>query len=46
MKIREQRGGSALEFAIVLSLLVLILFGIIEFGLVLYNQQVITNASR
>jgi Flp pilus assembly protein TadG len=44
--IRDQRGGSAVEFAIVLLVLLLIVFGIIEFGLIFYNQQVITNASR
>ena len=35
-----------MEFAIVLPLLLIILFGIIEFGILLYNQAVITNASR
>lgn len=44
--IMNQRGGSAVEFAIVLFVLLLIVFGIIEFGLIFYNQQVITNASR
>lgn len=34
------------EFAIILPVLILFLFGIVEFGLLLYNQQVITNASR
>ncbi len=46
LNIRGQRGAAALEFAIVLPVLVLLLFGTIEFGLLLYNQQVITNASR
>lgn len=46
MKIREQRGAAAIEFAIVLPLLVSLLFGSIEFSLLLYNQQIITNASR
>jgi Flp pilus assembly protein TadG len=44
--IRNQKGGSAVEFALVLFVLLLIVFGIIEFGLIFYNQQVITNASR
>lgn len=44
--IRNQRGGSAVEFAIILFVLLLIVFGIIEFGLIFYNRQVITNASR
>ena len=44
--IKCQRGASAVEFAIVLPLLLLFVFGIIEFGLLLYNKAVITNASR
>jgi Flp pilus assembly protein TadG len=43
---KSQAGLAALEFAIVLPVLILILFGIIEFGLLLFNKQVITNASR
>jgi len=46
MILKEQNGASAVEFAILLPFLVLLVFGIIEFGLLLYNQQVITNASR
>lgn len=42
----SQKGASAVEFALVLPLLMLITFGIIEFGLFMYNQQVITNSSR
>jgi Flp pilus assembly protein TadG len=42
----SQKGASAVEFALVLPLLVVITFGIIEFGMFIYNQQVITNASR
>jgi Flp pilus assembly protein TadG len=46
-KMRNQRGAAMIEFALV-SLLVLIplLFGIIEFSLIFYNQAMITNASR
>lgn len=46
LNIKGQRGAAAIEFAIVLPVLVLLLFGTTEFGLLLYNQQVITNASR
>ncbi|WP_051564630.1 TadE/TadG family type IV pilus assembly protein [Desulfovermiculus halophilus] len=42
----SQRGVAMVEFAIVLPLLLILMFGLIEFGLVLYNKQVITNASR
>lgn len=44
--ITNQNGGAAVEFGIILPLFILVLFGIIEFGLLLYNQQVITNACR
>ena len=43
---RNTKGASAVEFAILLPLLVALIFGIIEFGLLMYNKQVITNASR
>jgi Flp pilus assembly protein TadG len=46
MHLKREEGAAAVEFALLLPLLILILFGIIEFGLVLYNQEVITNASR
>ena len=42
----NNKGVAAVEFAIVLPLLLLIVFGIIEFGFLLYDQAVITNASR
>jgi Flp pilus assembly protein TadG len=46
-RIWKDRDGQALvEFAIVLPILLLLLLGMMEFGLLLYNQQVITNASR
>jgi Flp pilus assembly protein TadG len=44
--ISGEEAASAVEFAIILPLLILILFGIIEFGLLLYNKQMITNAAR
>jgi Flp pilus assembly protein TadG len=46
MKKPDERGVSAVEFALLLPVLVLILFGIIEFGMYIYNLQVLTNASR
>ena len=45
-KIKNQRGVAALEFALILPLLVLLVFGITEFGVALYDKAVITNASR
>lgn len=46
MKFKNQHGAAAVEFALVLPLLLLVLFGIIEFGFLLYNEQIIINASR
>ncbi len=43
---RGERGGVMAEFAIILPALVLILFGIVEFALIMYDKAVITNASR
>jgi len=45
-KVGNQRGAALVEFAIVLPLLLVLIFGMVEFGLVLFNKQVITNASR
>jgi Flp pilus assembly protein TadG len=44
--IKDQKGAAIVEFAIVLSLLVMFVIGAIEFGILYYNKQVITNASR
>jgi hypothetical protein len=44
--LKNQKGGAAIEFAIIIPLLVLLFVGICEIGLLLYNQAVITNASR
>ena len=41
-----ERGAAAVEFALVLPVLVVLLFGIIEFGFILYSKEVLTNASR
>ena len=44
--IKCQKGAAAVEFAIIAPLLFTIVFGIIEFGLLFYDKQIITNASR
>ncbi len=46
MKRKKVQGTSAVEFAIILPLLIILVFAIIEFGLILYNKAVLTNASR
>lgn len=43
---RAERGAAAVEFALLLPLLVLLVFGIVEFGLALHRQQVLATASR
>ena len=43
---RNQKGASAVEFAIILPILIALFFGIVDFGLLIYDKQVITNASR
>jgi Flp pilus assembly protein TadG len=45
-KIKNQRGVAAVEFALVLIPLILLVFGTIEFSTLLYDKAVITNASR
>lgn len=42
----SQKGAAAVELAIVFPLLILLLFAMIEFGLYMFNRQVLTNASR
>jgi len=46
MKSRNENGGSLVEFALISPLLFVILFGIIEFGFLLYDKAVLTNACR
>ena len=40
------RGGAMIEFALVLPVFIILVFGIIEFSILFYNKAVITNASR
>jgi hypothetical protein len=44
--VTSEKGAALIEFALVIPLLLILLFGIIEFGLVLYDKAMITNASR
>ena len=49
MQLREAdrtRGAAAVEFAIVLTLLLMIVFGIIDFGRALNAQETLTQAAR
>ncbi|MEA1934895.1 MAG: TadE/TadG family type IV pilus assembly protein [Thermodesulfobacteriota bacterium] len=42
----SEKGTSAVEFALVLPLLLTLLFGTVEFGLLMYDKAVLTNACR
>jgi Flp pilus assembly protein TadG len=46
MRRQTADGVATVEFAIILPLFVLLLFGIIEFGLAIWRQEILTNASR
>jgi Flp pilus assembly protein TadG len=45
-RVRSQTGAELVEFALVLPILLLVFGGIVDFGLLLQRQQVITNAAR
>ena len=43
---RQRQGSSAVEFAIIVPVFLLLTFGIVDFGHAWYMKQIITNASR
>jgi Flp pilus assembly protein TadG len=45
-RVRSQAGAELVEFALVLPLLLAVFGGIVDFGLLLQRQQVVTNAAR
>lgn len=46
MNCQHQKGAQAVEFALVLPFLILIIFAVLDFGILVYNKAIITNASR
>jgi len=46
MRINDQSGVAAVEFAIILPVLVVLIFGMIEFSLLFFNKAMLTNACR
>lgn len=46
MKYQVQKGAQAVEFALMLPFMALILFAVMDFGILVYNKSIITNASR
>jgi Flp pilus assembly protein TadG len=45
-QLREERGQTMTEFAIVLPVLVVLLFGIVQFGIIFNNYVTLTDAVR
>jgi Flp pilus assembly protein TadG len=43
---RQKQGSIALEFAIIIPVFFLLVFGIVDFGHAWYMRQIISNASR
>jgi Flp pilus assembly protein TadG len=46
MKRTQQKGAQAVEFALILPFFILIIFAVLDFGILVYNKAIITNASR
>lgn len=44
--VRPQGGAAAVEFALLLPVLMAMLMGTLEMGMMLYNKAVLTNATR
>ena len=44
--VRPQGGAAAVEFALLLPVLMAMLMGTLEIGMMLYNKAVLTNATR
>ncbi len=42
----SQRGSTAIEFALILPVIAALLFGMIDFGRLLYTKEVLNNAVR
>jgi len=45
-KAQDSKGTTAIELALLLPFMILLIFGMLEFSLLLYDRQVLTNASR
>ena len=44
--IKNEKGASAVEFALILPILIMLVFGIVEFGIAFNNYITITHAAR
>lgn len=45
-RLHQERGSSTVEFALVVPLLIVLVFGILQFGIAFGNQLAITHAAR
>ncbi len=45
-ELQDQRGSVAVEFALILPILTVLLFGVIDFGRMLWFKEVLVNATR
>ena len=43
---RNQKGASAVEFAVIAPLFIALLFAVVEFGLIIYTKGMLAHASR
>jgi Flp pilus assembly protein TadG len=46
LDVRSERGAELIEFALILPILILLLAGIFEFGLMFRSYEAVTNAAR
>ena len=46
LRLSKQRGAQAVEFALMLPFMILIIFAVLDFGFLAYDKMIITNASR
>jgi Flp pilus assembly protein TadG len=46
MKKQDERGVAAAEFALLLPVFLTLVLGTIEFGMMMYGREVVTNAAR
>ena len=44
--IKNEKGASAVEFALILPILIILVFGIVEFGIAFNNYIALTHAAR
>ncbi len=46
MRLKTEKGAAVVEFAVVLPLLIVMVAGIVEFGLLYFNKQILVTATR